>query len=1313
VIRLQHLRVTNFKSLRDIDLAFPRAGSVLIEGLNESGKSTLFEAVYFALYGRPLVMEAGIESTIRYGAQQSFVELGLSVDATDIVIQRYTRVGRRTALLTIAHSGEEPETVTALNAISARIIDELRLDGDTLLNSCFVEQKKLQRLEGLTAAARRDSLMKLLNLEGLTRLETQFRLGRQDDEAIQLATQRRDLGQVRADIPARLRDLVCTERRVAARRIVGALDRIETHAVEIRQQEDRRALLAAEQLHLEARLARIAALTDIDQSLGRLEDTGKRRLTLAAAETSARVAIDEVVRLRDAALPAVVERLTAVQDLTARTEWLERCEAGTESLRDGAKAWADADALDERARTLESTCAAVGEQIQLVSGLREALQRVALQDERTQQLDVTHTAVDQLDRQIAQLHTRAELLPAERDSEQQLLAAAASLESAEFQLVNASRRRDSMIVLHDTAVELDRALSEQRDALTGLQSPTTDLEQARAELREAEAARTQNAAPVLRAWIRARNTADRGEEARRQEPAAVQREELAEQHRQRAAAAAASVSSRAALELGGAVVALAGGALVLVGLGSPAGMALLIVGLIVGALGIRTLAGRGSIRSAAQTAGHECAQSRQHLAELRTSVASALDSQVQLEEAESLLREMGSATPSDLADADARLTAALAQEGEQQQALDRVETARTAVDELARRHVDAQLRARTSQASLETVERQLALAQHAAEASPDADAEQLLGHAEQELGVALDNRTSSCQVADSLLESATPERLRIEAASKHAAIEEAETQLRSLPDLEQRLQAEQVRAATLTQTIATERHVLDDKLHSLPIDGNAELRPALQTHLEGLDEAALQTTQARLNAEIGGARETAQRQRLAATKAWQSAVASVAPSAQSDNALAMLASDVRAVASSAVASPHTLFVEIERLELEEQTHREALTKQAANVGEPLDLPRLREASTELAAERRQIVERVEQLPVLGEHHSRAAANLATVDSELQLAWADVESRLDAVGVADRSRAIDPLRQRLGTEIRSLDEPVTRSRLDRVIAELADATGTIRHRLDQIADEERSIAVLLAGVGVRSDQLDRPSVAVVLPEVEASDLPDEEPLVAERERLMGEIGHLKTVEHELETTLDLRDIVLDLAEEKARLDHLVHAREIKKRATRIIATARTRMMDRVLPGTEQNLRLLLPQLTAERYYDAKLDGEYRLSVWDTAAQRYVAKDIFSGGTRDQFSLALRLAFALATLPQELGTTPGFIFLDEPLSAFDLPRTEALVALLTQGQIAKSFDQIFLISHSRSFDPALFGYYVRMEAGRVAETNLSDPNPHAAA
>lgn len=99
-----------------------------------------------------------------------------------------------------------------------------------------------------------------------------------------------------------------------------------------------------------------------------------------------------------------------------------------------------------------------------------------------------------------------------------------------------------------------------------------------------------------------------------------------------------------------------------------------------------------------------------------------------------------------------------------------------------------------------------------------------------------------------------------------------------------------------------------------------------------------------------------------------------------------------------------------------------------------------------------------------------------------------------------------------------------------------------------------------------------------------------------------------------------------------------------------------------------------------------------------------KKVFSGGARDQISLALRLAFALATLPGEHNIRPGFLFLDEPLSSFDQSRTQALVELLTRGLIRQSFQQIFLVSHSQSFDAALFDFRLKMESGRVIESTL---------
>ena len=170
------------------------------------------------------------------------------------------------------------------------------------------------------------------------------------------------------------------------------------------------------------------------------------------------------------------------------------------------------------------------------------------------------------------------------------------------------------------------------------------------------------------------------------------------------------------------------------------------------------------------------------------------------------------------------------------------------------------------------------------------------------------------------------------------------------------------------------------------------------------------------------------------------------------------------------------------------------------------------------------------------------------------------------------------------------------------------------------------------------------------------------------------------------------------------------RAVCYRAKPIMDGVRERMLSQVLPGTIDYMTLILPLLTAGRYHHADLDSaSYKIRVWDAYAGEqgeYVEKDFFSGGTQDQFSLALRLGFALAALPQELGASPGFIFLDEPLSAFDRQRTTALVRLLTEGEVAKRFDQIFLIAHDRTFETNPFPCYIRLEEGQIVEHNLSD-------
>lgn len=251
-----------------------------------------------------------------------------------------------------------------------------------------------------------------------------------------------------------------------------------------------------------------------------------------------------------------------------------------------------------------------------------------------------------------------------------------------------------------------------------------------------------------------------------------------------------------------------------------------------------------------------------------------------------------------------------------------------------------------------------------------------------------------------------------------------------------------------------------------------------------------------------------------------------------------------------------------------------------------------------------------------------------------------------------------------------------------------AQGAAEHELIQLRNELTAFPIAEDG----PDPEEQPATVTA------------ETLEAAEERLrelVAQVRHLSITVRDPEPLADAED--LETKHARALRDL-----EVRRHAGEILAEARRRMVDRVLPETERNMSMILPLLTAGRYFHARITEDYRIDLWDEAAGRYVGKNVYSGGTKDQISLALRLAFAIASLPQEMGSSPGFLFMDEPLSSFDEERTGALVELITRGELAAIFPQIFLISHSRSFDPGSFPFVLRMENGGIGYTTLGqDP------
>jgi len=210
----------------------------------------------------------------------------------------------------------------------------------------------------------------------------------------------------------------------------------------------------------------------------------------------------------------------------------------------------------------------------------------------------------------------------------------------------------------------------------------------------------------------------------------------------------------------------------------------------------------------------------------------------------------------------------------------------------------------------------------------------------------------------------------------------------------------------------------------------------------------------------------------------------------------------------------------------------------------------------------------------------------------------------------------------------------------------------------------------------------------------------EKLIIKEKELLQQKGEKEGIlkEYELKTGSKRED----LDPERINQEYIKLEKEIIKMnyAMKIADTTRETILKAIRPRTESFMQKILPILTSDRYHYVEIGDDYKLKVYTSFKKEPLEKNIFSGGTQDQLSLALRLAFAMATLPQDKGIQPKFIFLDEPLGSFDEDRAKGLLYLLTEGEVAEHFDQIFLITHV-PIDESIFDEIYYVENGKITK------------
>lgn len=277
MIILKHLTVERFRLLRNVNLHFPQRGSILIQGPNEAGKSALLESIYFALYGEPLISGRKIRSLddlILYGAANATVTLTFSVSTTELVVTRTLERGQGQKIsLQVSRSGMPPEEpITSLAEANQYIISELSyMDGETLRNSCLVEQKGLDRLETIPASEREATIRKLLGLEQLSRLSDRFTPSPADGQLLQEADDHLRLAEIQQRIPAISKQLEEIETALDAVSVREKLEEISQQEADISEQEQVLADIKKRRLELKGKLGRAQHLRKADATLTEID----------------------------------------------------------------------------------------------------------------------------------------------------------------------------------------------------------------------------------------------------------------------------------------------------------------------------------------------------------------------------------------------------------------------------------------------------------------------------------------------------------------------------------------------------------------------------------------------------------------------------------------------------------------------------------------------------------------------------------------------------------------------------------------------------------------------------------------------------------------------------------------------------------------------------------------------------------------------------------------------------------------------------------------------------------------------------------
>jgi len=167
---LESLRLLNFKRYASYEITF-ESGLCGILGRNGRGKSTIFDGVFFALYGdykgaKELIPTAGSTGGVK-------VELNFEIEGKSYTAIREFRGKALTAFATLKEGDES--IATGAKEVTASVTKLLGMGKEAFLHTVFASQKELTALSSMKNDERKAMMRRLLGLEKIDKIEEMIR----------------------------------------------------------------------------------------------------------------------------------------------------------------------------------------------------------------------------------------------------------------------------------------------------------------------------------------------------------------------------------------------------------------------------------------------------------------------------------------------------------------------------------------------------------------------------------------------------------------------------------------------------------------------------------------------------------------------------------------------------------------------------------------------------------------------------------------------------------------------------------------------------------------------------------------------------------------------------------------------------------------------------------------------------------------------------------------------------------------------------------------------------------------------------------